>query len=265
VTQTLPPAASLWLRTVDGVRLCAEHLPPGPQAAPGVAVVLAHGFTGAYDRPAVRAISARLAGRAGVIAFDFRGHGRSQGESTLGDAEVLDVDAAVAAARDLGYRKVATLGFSMGGACVLRHAALVGARTAHPVDAVATVGAVSRWYRTETGPMRRLHWAVQTRLGRQVARWGLRTRVSPQRWIDPPVPPDELVDRIAPVPLLIVHGEQDAYLDLSNARDLYAAATEPKELWVWPGFGHAESAMTPAHTDLVAGWLCAATSEQVSQ
>ncbi|WP_181788171.1 alpha/beta hydrolase, partial [Streptomyces phytophilus] len=46
------------------------------------------------------------------------------GRSTVGDREVLDLAAAVAWARSLGHRRVATVGFSMGGSVVLRHGAL---------------------------------------------------------------------------------------------------------------------------------------------
>ena len=42
----------------------------------------------------------------------------------FGDREVLDLEAAVGWARTLGYQRVATVGFSMGGAVAVRHAAL---------------------------------------------------------------------------------------------------------------------------------------------
>lgn len=245
------PGEPLPVRTRDGVALRARHLVAGPGAPGGVCVVLGHGFSGALDRPAMRRIAGRLSRWAAVCVFDFRGHGGSGGLSTLGDAEVLDVDAVVGAARRLGYRQVVTVGFSMGGCCVLRHAALVGGRTRHPVDAVVSVSAASRWYRTETAPMRRLHWVVQTRAGRQVAARLLGTRVDPAGWPDPPGRPDALIGRISPVPVLIVHGDRDRYLSRDNATDLYAAAGEPRTLWLWEEFGHAESGMDPARTDLI--------------
>ena len=55
-----------------------------------------------------------------MVTFDFRGHGRSGGLSTLGDREINDLDVAVAYARELGYQRVAAVGFSMGGSIVLR-------------------------------------------------------------------------------------------------------------------------------------------------
>jgi len=72
--------------------------------------------------PAVWAAATRLNRAGGVVLFDFRGHGRSGGESTLGDLEIRDVAVAVAYARELGYERIATVGFSMGASIVLRQA-----------------------------------------------------------------------------------------------------------------------------------------------
>jgi len=240
----------LELRTQDGERLAAVHVPGPAEPARPLAVVVAHGFTGSVDRPAVAAIVDALAKHAGVVAFDFRGHGRSTGQSTLGDKEVLDVDAAVRRARDLGYADVVTCGWSMGGSVVLRHAALF-----RDVDAVVSVSAVSRWFYRDTKPMRRLHWAVESRLGRLVARHAFRTRITAAGWDEVPESPVEVVGRIAPIPLLVVHGDADHYFPVEHPEALYAAANEPKELWLLEGFGHAENAATPELLDRIGAHL----------
>jgi pimeloyl-ACP methyl ester carboxylesterase len=235
------------LITEDGVRLDAVHLPgPGRE----LCVVLAHGFTGSHRRPAVRRIADRLSGQSGVIAFDFRGHGQSGGFSTVGDKEIHDVESAVRWARELGYPRVATLGFSMGASVVIRHAALMGG-----VNAVAAVSSPSRWYYKGTPPMRRLHWMLELPIGRLVGRLALGVRVAGGSWDPVPEPPDVAVARIAPVPLLIVHGDADAYFPTDHAEALYAAAAEPKELWLEPGFGHAERATSDELVDRIGAWL----------
>ncbi|MHB2021729.1 MAG: alpha/beta hydrolase [Mycobacteriales bacterium] len=222
--------------TADGERLVGLFLPPGSQAAEGVGLVVAHGFTGSLRRPAVRAVAERLSRHAGVLALEFRGHGGSSGFSTLGDLEVLDVAAAVARLRQLGYQRVVTCGFSMGASAAVRHAALYGG-----VDAVISVSGASRWFYRDTLAMRRVHWVVERRLGRFFARHALGTRVSPHGWDPVPESPVEVVGRIAPVPLLVVHGDQDRYFPIDHAKALAAAAREPVELWIVPGFGHAEA------------------------
>ena len=192
--QSLPfDAPPVTLVTADGERLSALHLEQ-PDQRREIAVVLAHGFTGSWRKPAV------------------------------------------AAARGLGYGRVVTCGWSMGGSTALRHAALRGG-----VDAVVSVSAPSGWYVRDTVPMRRLHWLVEHRLGRAVTRTMLRTRVA-RKWKTMPESPLEVVGRIAPTPLLIIHGDTDPYFSTEHPLALAAAAGHPSELWLVPGFGHAENA-----------------------
>lgn len=246
-----PAVARTTLRTADGVRLAASHLPhPGSETA----IVLAHGFSGTHTKPWQARIARSLAAYAGVVAFDFRGHGASAGVSTLGELEVLDVAAAVAWARDLDYERVVTCGWSMGASAVIRHAALVGG-----VDGVVSVSGTSRWRVRDTAPMRRLHWIVERRAGRVVGRTLLRTRLA-THWVDEPESPVEVIGRIAPTPLLLVHGDRDTYFGLEHPEALYAAANEPKELWVVPGFAHAESGATPALLDRLGAYVAGRTA-----
>lgn len=235
------------LRTADGERLACT-LRPGPGST---CVVLAHGFSGSSGKPAVRRIAERLTSYASVLAYDARGHGRSTGATTLGDREVLDVDAAVQAARALGFADVVTCGWSMGGSTVIRHAALRDADPSlvAPPDAVVSVSATSRWFVRDTVPMRRLHRVVQTRSGRLFARRVMRTRISPHGWDPLPAAPVECVAAVAPIPLLVVHGDRDDYFPVSHALDLAAAAGEPVELWLEQGFAHAESGASPELVD----------------
>lgn len=184
-----------------------------------------------------------------VVTFSFRGHGASGGRSTVGDREVLDLAAAVRWARELGHTRVATVGFSMGGSVVLRHAALYGSagpkheeRTDAVSDAVVSVSAPARWYYRGTAPMRRVHWLVTRPEGRLVGRYGLRTRIHHRDWNPVPLSPVEAVPRIAPTPLLIVHGDRDGYFPVDHPRMLAEAAGDAGELWLEPGMGHAEHA-----------------------
>ncbi len=233
------------LVTADGVAIDTLHL-PGPD---DLAIVVAHGFTQSWQAPGVWKVTRRLNRAAGVVVFDFRGHGRSGGRSTLGDAEIRDVAVAVAYARELGYRRVVTVGFSMGASVALRHAALIGG-----VDAVVSVSGPGWWYYRGTWPMRRLHLAVEHRIGRLVTRALLGIRVSNRRWDPVPMPPDQAAARIAPVPLLIVHGDRDLYFPVEHAQRLFEAAHQPKELWIEPGFGHAESAAGLPLLDRIGSW-----------
>ncbi|MFC8274690.1 alpha/beta hydrolase [Streptomyces sp. NPDC057271] len=239
------------LHTTDGVRIEAVY-EPCTRGVTDTAVVLAHGFTGSAARPSVRRAAEALAEHAAVVTFSFRGHGRSGGRSTVGDREVLDLSAAVRWARKLGHARVATLGFSMGGSVVLRHAALERGTGGH-TDAVAAVSAPARWYYRGTPSMRRVHWLITRPMGRLVGRYGLRTRIHNQDWNPVPLSPVEAVPLIAPTPLLIVHGDRDPYFPVDHPRMLAEAGAD--ELWLERGMGHAENAADEDLLHRLGDWL----------
>jgi pimeloyl-ACP methyl ester carboxylesterase len=255
-----PPTASGVLSTQDGEILTTLHLSrieavtetscDHSIGAGEIGVVFLPGFSGSSGKLVVREVAERLRPFAGVLVVDLRGHGHSSGMCTFGDREVLDADAAVGAARDLGYRRVVTVGWSMGASTALRHAALAGRGRVHgfavrnPVDAVVSVSAPSRWFVRDTAPMRRLEWLAATAGGRAVARRALKVRISPDGWPEIPAAPVEVVGDIAPTPLLVVHGDEDSYFTLDHPRALAAAAGRPSEVWIVPGFGHAEAGVT---------------------
>jgi len=248
----VPPPQQADLLTADGVAVHAVHSPPRTGADGGLAVVVVHGFTGSAASPPLCAVADRLSAHCGVVALDLRGHGRSGGASTLGDAEVADVAAAASWASALGYDRVATLGFSLGGAVVIRHAALRGG-----VAAVAAVSAPARWYYRGTAPMRLLHLGVLTPTGRLVARFR-GTRVARRGWDPPPVEVRRVVGALR-APLLVVHGDADGYLPMAHAREI-AAAAPGCTLWEVAGLGHAEAALPDPLVDRIGRWLVLAST-----
>lgn len=247
-------AAALRLVTADGVRLHAQHR-PGPDSS--LCLVLAHGFTNSTRTRHVRAVAEALTD-VGVLTFDLRGHGRSGGLSTVGDTEVHDIDGAVAAARRLGYDRVVTCGFSLGGTCVIRHAA--GQGGSHQPDAAVAVSPLARWWYRDTAAMRRVLFAIEKAPGRAFARLAMGTRISPVEWTEPfPKSPVECVGDVE-VPLLLVYGDADQYFPVAHGEELLRASRDG-ELWVERGMGHGEKAATPDLLRRVTAWARTATGE----
>jgi fermentation-respiration switch protein FrsA (DUF1100 family) len=246
-----PLTQSMMRRAADGTLIDACH---DPCASKDLAIVVAHGFTGSWQRPAVRRVVETFTRHAGVVSFTFRGHGRSGGSSTVGDREVLDVAAAVDWATELGYARIATVGFSMGASVVVRHAGLRSAADP-PLTAVVAVSGPARWYYRGTVALRRAHWVIERPVGRLVGRLALRTRIASNGWDPVPEAPHEVVGRIAPVPFLVVHGDADHYFPVEHAEQLFTAANEPKQLWLEPGFGHAENAASADLLERIARWV----------
>lgn len=220
------------LRTGDGLRLAARWwAPSGPARA---AVVLVHGFTGSSADPPLLDVAAALAADGmHVLAYDGRGHGASEGLCTLGDLERHDVAAAVAAARER-HPRVVTVGASMGGVAVLRHA--VGDPG---LAGVVTVSSPARWQVPRSWRGLLATGLTQTPVGRRVSRRYLGARLA-GGW-DWPQPPVALAAALR-CPLAVVHGRADRMVGVRAARELHAAAGGPVRLDLVAGMGHAYTA-----------------------
>lgn len=241
------------LEARDGVPISAVHL---PMTGSDLCLVVVHGFTGGWRQQRVQRVIERLRDFGGIVALDMRGHGRSGGATTVGHEEVWDVEAAVAWARELGYPRVVSVGFSLGGAVVLREAALMADGPGR-VDGVVSVSAPAFWYYKGTRIMRWAHYAVETRPGRLAMR--LRgTRISGKGWPEPvPIPPVEAAGRLGNIPLLVVHGDADHYFPQEHPKAIHEAAVRSgvrTDLWIEPGFGHAESAVSTEILDRIGEW-----------
>jgi len=201
-------------------------------------VVVVHG-AGGDRREFLRHTS--LLHRAGyaVLLFDCREHGISDGEGrgvSFGIREHEDVSSAVDYV--LGPRamkRVAVIGSSQGGASVLLAAA------ADPrIDAVIA-----------ENPFTSIHAVImdnsmEPRLPRPLLvaiSYLTRLRLGALGAPDPL----EVVDRIAPRPLLLMHGDVDRVIPLRHSQELFERAGEPKQFWVAEGAHHA--ALFYAHPD----------------
>lgn len=258
------------LHSADGTEISAETFGDGRYT-----FVLAHGFTGSRERPAVR-MNAEWFSQAGrVVLFDQRGHGRSTGKCSFGLNEPMDIDAVVGWARELSDRPVITIGFSMGSAVAIRHAALsqnngVGTPVDHklPVtnapDATMLVGATSQWYYRGTDVMAKLHQLSSSPFGRFLIRWRRGVTLDLHAWAPEgspreqlPIDPSEAAS-LTRNPLLIVHGEYDNYFPIEHAERLHTAALRGgnmrTELWVEEGMGHAERATSEPLVKRMIAW-----------
>ncbi len=272
------------LLAADGVRVEATHWAApdglGDATASGPVLVVCHGFGGSRHRDDNAAVLRWLRPRGPVIALDFRGHGNSAGATTMGQREVLDLDAVLRWARTLGYAQVVPVGFSMGASVVLRHAALHGgtlpAEAHEPadvevheaVDAVVAVSGPARWFYRGSAPMRTLHRIIGTSAGRSLLRRAGGPRVDISAWDEEgplPLTPVRAAGLLPPTPLLVVHGDADDYFPVEHAESIVegyraAGAGGRAELWVEPGVGHAEAGMGEALVDRISAWARAAAA-----
>lgn len=251
------PHEQVGFRTRDGVALVGDllHGPAGPGGG-GPAVVLLHGFAAHRRKPAYARLAERLSENTAVLALDLRGHGGSGGRSTLGDREVHDVRAAAAFLRAAGHPWIALVGASMGATAALRAAG----QTPHLVHALAAISAPAEFVRDGAPAVALLARMMGSAPLRLVLQAALRIRVA-RAWGEP-VPAVRLIGAIHPTPLLLVHGDDDAWFGSGHVERLTAAAA-PATCAVWrepEGFGHAEDGFDDAFADRLAAGLLAVRS-----
>ncbi len=171
-----------------------------------------------------------------VLQFDWRGHGISDGErTTLGLRERLDLLGAVDFLQSRGIQRIGLMGFSMGGAVALRVAG-------EDVRAACVVsdGGFARMESALVGyAMERTkgrgRWLFQAFAKLVLGMVGVRLGESVYQAAPMPV-----VGRIAPRPVLFIHGADDPFVPPADQDALYEACGEPRQLWRVPGAGHRE-------------------------
>lgn len=166
-----------------------------------------------------------------VLLFDYHGHGAGRGAPvTLAYREV----GAFLAALDYTLARVpdasvGVIGFSMGAAI-----AILGAAQRPEVRAVAADSPFATHEDVVAHTVQRtIHVPGQPFAALSDV---FLERVAGYRGRD--VSPLAVVDKIAPRPLLIIHGADDVQIPVSHAYRLYEAAGEPKQLWLAAGANH---------------------------
>ena len=232
--QGLADWEAVTLTTSDSLALQGWFIPADAASNPdGAAVILLHGLGGNRVEMLERADILHRNGYH-TLLLDLRNHGESAGEiTTLGFNEVEDVRAAWAYLADhdaVDAAKIAVLGHSMGGATALRAAATI--------PEIAAVVAESS-YRSTAADADRI---MQVMTGRGA--WPLLLTFVDQVTGAAVSSVSGVTDiqQIAPRPVLIVHGDQDDVILPEAADTLYAAASEPKDLYIVAGAGHSDVA-----------------------
>ena len=206
------------LMTEDAVRLQGWLAPSSGERA----IVLVHGINShAWDGQAPDVARAYVDAGFSVLLFDLRAHGRSDGTRLgLGWHERCDVRAAVALLTAQGFQpgRIGLHGVSYGAATALLAAAEIDA-----VGAVVADTAFANIRDVVAGEIGR-----QTGLSTAFAQMlqpGLRLIAWRRFGLDfNGVSPEEAIAAVAPRPILLIHGSDDAVTPVESATRLRAAA-----------------------------------------
>ncbi|RPJ29076.1 MAG: alpha/beta fold hydrolase [Chloroflexi bacterium] len=200
------------LLTEDNVKLSAWYTPPKN----GVVILVAHG----YGDKRIETFHALFASHGyGVVAWDFRAHGESEGAfCSLGYYEVLDVKAALDfALAQPGVAHVGGWGGSMGAVTMIRAAAQYPEIEALVADS----------------PFAALEDEMDLRIPFPIMRSLIRFFAERESGVtlDLVRPVDEIAS-ISPRPVFLIQGLGDGMVPPDSAQRLYDAASEPRQLWL---------------------------------
>jgi dipeptidyl aminopeptidase/acylaminoacyl peptidase len=189
-------------KTTDGLSLHGWYLPPAgrkPEDPPAPAVLFCHGNAGRLPNhlPFVQFLTQR---GIGVFMFDYRSYGRSDRGWLIRSNVSIDVESALQALKqrkDVDQARLGVYGFSLGGTFAIHLTAT------HPeLRAVCVAGAFSSWASVASD-----HAPI---IGGLLIRDGIDAV--------------EFAPRLAPRPLLIVHGDEDWVVPPHHARAIETAA-----------------------------------------
>lgn len=177
-----------------------------------------------------------------VLALDYRGYGASDGLPTLQGVQ-MDIDAAMRhllTHKNVNPQRIVILGQSLGGALAIYYTAHSSYRA--NIRALISDSAFSDY--------------------RQVARDSLShfALTWPLQWlpwvaVDNDYAPLDAVAQISPIPLLVIHGDQDTVVSVRYAHLLFEQAKQPKELLIVPGSGHIQSLESPPVREKLTAFL----------
>ena len=226
------PCEEVAFSSRDGLLLGGWWIP-----APGVpqgTIILCSGQNGSMDKDLPQAVPLQRAGF-NVLMFDFRAHGRSEGNTvTLGALEQADLFGALdylSAMR--GIDRAGVLGFSMGAGVGLLVAAQDERVAALVVDGAfpQLAGLLAGYLRIKgvAGPLARGMAGLVLLVG------SLRTRYQLYR-----ANPIDLADRVN-APVLFIHGDRDPFVSVGEIERLAARVSGPHDLWRVADAGHREA------------------------
>lgn len=218
------PLKEFQVMASDGVALKAWWLPPCPGRP---TVLLFHGTFSNLEstEPWLRDLQDL---RCGVLAIDYRGYGQSQG-SPCETGLYRDARAAYALALRLGVKptKLLVLGQSLGGAVATQ---LAMEKSCAGLILESTFSSAPAMGLMLAGPSAlTMHTKYDT--------------LSKVKQLK--------------VPLLIIHGESDPLIPVGMGKLIFAAARQPKALWLVPGGGGHGGLNGPGYRARLKSWMSA--------
>ncbi len=204
------------VESFDKTKIALNHF---KQDSRDTVLIICHGFAMSKDSKPFLDLSNDLFESWDIIAMDQRGHGNSEGIFSFSSKEHKDIKAVIEYAKE-SYTRIYLMGFSLGAAsCIIEVAANKN------VNGLITVSAPISFEKIENrflhkdalipGIKKSGEHTFKMRLGNMFAK---------------KENPVDVIDKISPIPILLIQGEKDPIIFKHHAETLYKKAKEPKKL-----------------------------------
>lgn len=165
-----------------------------------------------------------------IITIDFRGHGQSTGLFTFTAKESEDLKTVVTFAKEM-YPKIGIMGFSLGAATAIIYTA-----KNKDIHSLIAVSAPADFKKIENRFLKKE--AVIPAIKK--FEFGKSPNIRPGNIFLNKIRPIDVVQNIAPIPILFLSGTKDPIVYPWHTRELYRKAKEPKNIENFDNGLHAE-------------------------
>ncbi|MBO8168258.1 MAG: alpha/beta fold hydrolase [Thermoanaerobacteraceae bacterium] len=217
-------------------QLCGLFYPAASQN--GLAVNICHGFRGSKEGSGRGTEFAKILSDEGypTLLFDFSGTGESEGDfaDTTLTNYIDDLGAALDCLEQQGYKRFIIIGRSFGGTTALCRAArdsrikgICTWGTPWNLEDTFREGMGTYWEQLKKG--KPIH--VTDEFGTLSLKPGFYQDIIKYDVL-------KIVAALPPIPLFFIHGTNDELVNVSQAKELYRAAKEPKDILFIEGSDH---------------------------
>jgi dipeptidyl aminopeptidase/acylaminoacyl peptidase len=224
---------NITLTTVDDIELQGWLLLPINQKVKNPGVLFVHGIAGNRTFGMAHALYLLEAGYI-VLVFDLRNHGNNiDGLTTMGIREIGDVKAAftfLASQPEVDPAQITVFGHSMGGATAILAMVELPSAKALIVETSYTslIDVVNDGIRSLNLPPLFFGDFILF----------VTKTLTNENMYD--ISPIDAIGKIAPRPILFIHGTNDSTIPFEHTELLYQTAQEPKSIWLVPNAGHSQ-------------------------
>lgn len=214
------------LKSDDKTRIAFNHF---EKQGRDTVIIICHGFWMCKDAKPFLDLSQDFFSYYDVITMDQRGHGNSGGTFTFSSKEHEDIKAVINYSEE-SYKHIYLMGFSLGAA-----SSIVQVAGEKNVDGLIVVSSPVSFENIEN------RFLTKEALMSSMQKFGTHLfKLRPGPISKNKIRPVDVIERVSPIPILIIHGEKDPIIFKRHAEILYLKAKEPKRIIMIKDGLHAE-------------------------